>query len=393
MFKVALVRGSSLTKFELQYYEPLIEKFEITAICSLRNPFQLEGVKIPIKHLLSVYDFEVLFPKFLKIRKIYQRIFYYELFWQKMFGLEKLLKNYDIIHSSDVEYFYTYQSAKAKLKYGKRFVITQWQNIPFTYGFRNYNFLKSRRFKIIRDAVDIVIAKSERAKLTLVLEGFEEEKIKVIKPGIDLEKFKPSEKDAFLMNKLGISEKDKVVLFSGRLQWQKGVIVLLNAFKLLLSDRDINKDSLKLVIVGTGQLLNWLKRYAKFLEIERNVIIVGGVDYDDMPKYHNLADVFVLPSVPDRRWQEQFGMVLIESMACGKPVITTLSGSIPEVVEDKALVVQPFDFFELYKAMKKILTNETFASELGEKAREFVIQNYDAKNVANKIENIYNSLF
>ncbi len=392
MVKVALVRGNSLAKFELQYYEQLIEKFEINAICSLLNPFPLNNIKIPIKRLLTVYDFEILFPKFLKMRKIYQRIFYYELFWQKMFGLEKLLKNYDIIHSSDIEYFYTYQSAKAKLKYGKRFVFTQWQNIPFAYGVRNYNFVKSKRFKIIRDAVDIVIAKSERAKLTLILEGFKEEKIKVIKPGVDLEKFKPFEKDVILMDKLGIKDKDKVILFSGRLQWQKGIIVLLNAFKLLLSDGDIDRDHLKLVIVGTGQLFNWLKKYAKFLEIDKNVLMVGGVDYDDMPRYHNLADVFVLPSIPDRRWQEQFGMVLIESMACGKPVITTLSGSIPEVVEDKAILVQPFDFLELYKAMKKVLTDENFSNELGKKAREFVIQNYDAKTVAYKIEKVYNSL-
>lgn len=392
MTKVALVRGNSLTKFELQYYEPLLEKFDITAICSLRNPFSLDGVRIPIKRLLSVYDFEFLFPRFLKLRKVYQRIFYYELFWQKMFGLEQILKGYDIIHSGDVEYFYTYQCAKAKLKYNKKFVITQWQNIPFAYGFRDYNFVKSQRFKIIRDAVDVVIAKSERAKLTLVLEGFKEEKIKVIKPGIDTEKFKPAEKDYNLMSKLGIDDRDTVILFSGRLQWQKGIIVLLNAFRLLLRDKDINRDNLKLVVVGTGQLFNWLKEFAKFLEIEKNVIFAGGVDYDKMPAYHNLADVFVLPSVPDRRWQEQFGMVLIESMACGKPVITTLSGSITETVRDNAILVQPFDFLELYKALKMVLTDKNFATELGKKAREFVIENCDVRSTAKEIENVYKTL-
>ncbi len=392
MTKVALVRGNSLTKFELQYYEPLLEKFDITAICSLRNPFSLDGVRIPIKRLLSVYDFEFLFPRFLKLRKVYQRIFYYELFWQKMFGLEQILKGYDIIHSGDVEYFYTYQCAKAKLKYNKKFVITQWQNIPFAYGFRDYNFVKSQRFKIIRDAVDVVIAKSERAKLTLVLEGFKEEKIKVIKPGIDTEKFKPAEKDYNLMSKLGIDDRDTVILFSGRLQWQKGIIVLLNAFKLLLRDKDINRDNLKLVVVGTGQLFNWLKEFAKFLEIEKNAIFAGGVDYDKMPAYHNLADVFVLPSVPDRRWQEQFGMVLIESMACGKPVITTLSGSITETVRDNAILVQPFDFLELYKALKMVLTDKNFATELGKKAREFVIENCDVRSTAKEIENVYKTL-
>ncbi|CUS78195.1 glycosyltransferase, partial [Candidatus Kryptobacter tengchongensis] len=128
------------------------------------------------------------------------------------------------------------------------------------------------------------------------------------------------------------------------------------------------------------------------LPLQPSVIFALSFDYDEMPKYHNLADVFVLPSVPTQRWQEQFGMVLIESMACGKPVITTMSGSIPEVVEDKAILVQPFDFLELYKAMKKILIDEKLASEMGKKAREFVVQNYNAEDVAKKIEKIYESI-
>jgi starch synthase len=392
MIKVALVRGSGLTKYEMQYYEPLVDNFEIWGICSLNNQFPIDGLKIKIKKLPSVYDFEIFFPRALKIRKIYQRIFYYELFLQRIFGLESFLKNFDIIHSGDVEYFYTYQSAKVRLKYNKRLVITQWQNIPFAYGFRGYNFVKSKRFKEIVEAVDVAIATSERAKLTLVLEGFPEEKIQVIMPGVDVEKFKPMAKDFNLMRNLGINEDDKIILFSGRLQWQKGIIVLMNAFKLLVMDKDFDGNKLKLLIVGGGQLLNWLKKFVRFLDIEKNVIFVGYVDYEEMPKFHNLADVFVLPSVPDRRWQEQFGMVLIESMACGKPVISTLSGSIPEVVGDNAILVQSFDFFELYKALKRILSDEKLQYELGKRGREFVVKNYNAVDTARKIEKIYSSL-
>ncbi|CUU08920.1 Glycosyltransferase involved in cell wall bisynthesis [Candidatus Thermokryptus mobilis] len=392
MKKVALVRGNGLTKFEIQYYEPLIDNFEIWGICSLNNPFSIGGLKINVKKLPSVYDLEMFFPNVFKLRKIYQRIFYYELFLQKIFGLENLLKNFDIIHSADVEYFYTYQSAKARLKYDKRLVITQWQNIPFAYGFRGYNFVKSKRFKKIVEAVDVAIATSERAKLTLVLEGFPEEKIQIVKPGVDVEKFRPMAKDFNLMRNLGINEDDKVILFSGRLQWQKGIIVLLNAFKLLVMDKDFDGNKLKLLIVGGGQLLNWLKKFVRFLDIEKNVIFAGYVDYDEMPKFHNLADVFVLPSIPDKRWQEQFGMVLIESMACGKPVISTLSGSIPEVVGDNAILVQSFDFFELYKALKRILSDEKLHYELGKRGREFVVKNYNAVDTAQKIKKIYNSL-
>ncbi|CUS97402.1 glycosyltransferase family 4 protein [Candidatus Kryptobacter tengchongensis] len=391
MRKVALVRGNGLSKFELQYYYPLKDKFKLTGICSLNNKFsvydELEVIRLP-----SVYDFEVLIPKILKLRKIYQRVFYYELFWQKMFGLEKVLKNFDIIHSADIEYYYTYQAAKARLKYNSRLVITQWQNIPFAYASRGYKFVESKRFEILKKAVDAIIAKSERAKLSLILEGFSGEKVWVIKPGVDINKFKPMEKPEVLVKKLGIGKNDKIILFSGRLHWHKGVIVLLNAFKLLLGDKDIDPAKVKLVLVGTGELRKLLYDFSKFLNIEKNVIFAGSVDYDEMPKYHNLADVFVLPSVPTQRWQEQFGMVLIESMACGKPVITTMSGSIPEVVEDKAILVQPFDFLELYKAMKKILIDEKLASEMGKKAREFVVQNYNAEDVSKKIEKIYDSI-
>lgn len=392
MKKVALVRGNALTKFELQYYYPLEDRFEIVGITTLKNQFNVNENKLKIIRLPSVYDFEFFIPRKFKFRKIYQRIFYYELFWQKIFGLEKALKNFDIIHSGDLEYFYTYQSAKARLKYDKRLVITQWQNIPFAYGLRGYRFVESKRFKILKEAIDVIIAKSERTKLALILEGFREEKIKIIKPGIDLNKFKPMEKDEFLMKKLGIGENDKIILFSGRLHWHKGVQVLFNAFKLLLMDKEINPNYVKLLIVGTGELKNMLCDFSKFLNIEKNVKLVGFVDYEEMPKYHNLADIFVLPSVPTQRWQEQFGMVLIESMACGKPVITTMSGSIPEVVEDNAMLVQPFDFLELYKAMKKILTDNKLANELGKRGREFVVKNYNAENVAKEIEKVYNSV-
>lgn len=391
MKSVALVRGNSLTNFEMQYYYPLKDKFKIVGICSLRNLFALDD-RIKIIKLPSMYDIEYLLPRKFKIRKIYQRIFYYELFYQKMFGLEKVLRNFDIIHSSDVEYYYTYQSAKARLKYNKRLVITQWQNIPFAYASRGYRFVESKRFKVLKKAVDAIIAKSERAKLSLVLEGFPEEKIHVIKPGIDLSKFRPMGKSEDLMRKLKIGEKDKIILFSGRLHWHKGITVLFNAFKLLILDKEINPEIVKLIIVGSGELKNMLRDFAKFLNIERNVIFVGSVDYDKMPEYHNLADLFVLPSLPTQRWQEQFGMVLVESMACGKPVITTMSGSIPEVVEDKAILVQPFDFFELYKAIKRVLIDEKLANELGQKAREFVVKNYNAEDVAKKIEKIYNSI-
>ena len=68
------------------------------------------------------------------------------------------------------------------------------------------------------------------------------------------------------------------------------------------------------------------------LGIEDRVLLAGGVPHTDIHRLHSAADIFVLPSIPTHLWQEQFGIVLIESMACGVPVVAARSGSIPEVI-------------------------------------------------------------
>lgn len=390
MVNVAVVRGNSLTKFEMQSYEKISSKFKITAICSLYNLFELDGLQLDIVKMPSMYDILRILPSYFKLGF---QLTIFDLFrFHKFFGLEQALKKYEIIDTADIGYYYTYQCAKSKLKFGNKLIINQWENIPFNYGIYSQNYINMARFKIIVKSADVIIAKTNKAKKSLILEGVPSNKIVVIKPGVDIETFKPAPKDVELMHNLNLKGDEKIVLFIGRLNWRKGIFILIYAVKYLLDDLKSNLDRIKLVIVGSGRLKKKIQNLVSALNLSKNVLLVGSAKYNEMPKYHNLADVFVLPSVPDRRWQEQFGMVLIEAMACGKPVITTLSGSIPEVVEDKAILVQPFDFYELYKAIKKVLTDEHLAKEMGEKAREFVIQNYNAKDVANKIENVYNSL-
>jgi glycosyltransferase involved in cell wall biosynthesis len=82
-----------------------------------------------------------------------------------------------------------------------------------------------------------------------------------------------------------------------------------------------------------------------------------------------MADIFTLPSIPVDYWQEQFGIVLIESMASGKPIVTTISGSIPEVVGDAAVLVQPADHLALYHAFKDLVLSKEKCRSLGNRAR------------------------
>jgi glycosyltransferase involved in cell wall biosynthesis len=112
-----------------------------------------------------------------------------------------------------------------------------------------------------------------------------------------------------------------------------------------------------------------------------------------MPLIHNLADVFVLPSQPALRWQEQFGYVLVESMACGKPVLSTESGSIAEVVGNAGVLVPPNDYLALSRALERLIGSSSLRQELGTKARSRAEEMFDVRRVALQFKNHYENLY
>jgi glycosyltransferase involved in cell wall biosynthesis len=384
--KIAIIRGANLNKFEMQTYEPLLKNFDITAFCLKNNNFDLKEVKLPIEQLWGLDSFV---PRSL-------RRYYYFAFSsilevnQPMFGLDKRLKGFDIVHCPDMSYYYTHQAAKPKSKHSYKLVLTIAENIPFLFG-KNL-FAKKRIEEIIR-RVDMFLPLTQRAAEALTLQGISRDRIKVIPFGVDTTVFRPLvEVEESYYRKFNISKEDLVILYVGRLSKWKGLFELVYAAKKIFEDRELKSRNIKFVLVGTGPLKKKIEALLNYLEIANDFRIVGGIDYSEMPKIHNIADIFVLPSVPTYRWQEQFGMVLIESMACGKPVISTLSGSIPEVVGEAGLLAQSSDHYSLYQALRKLILDKSLRIELGKLARKRVIENFDSKLVAQKIKEVYQSL-
>jgi glycosyltransferase involved in cell wall biosynthesis len=111
-----------------------------------------------------------------------------------------------------------------------------------------------------------------------------------------------------------------------------------------------------------------------------------------MPRIHNLADIFVLASQPTPVWQEQFGYVLAESMACGKAVVATTSGSIPEIVGDAGLLVPPSDFQSLAEALGGLLADGARRRELGTRARLRATALFDRRAVSAHLRSHYEAL-
>jgi len=378
--KVAIIRSSTINKWEMQNYEPLNKNFEVEGIYSKPSFFDTSNIKFPLKSFFSPAKYIARIPN-----GHYLGSFLWGNF-DKPFFLEKYLAKFDIINTIETFYPYTIQALDSKKKNPKqKVIVTVWENIPFNNEIFNKQKLNKKR--ALKEA-DHFIATSIRAKEALILEGADPSKISVLYMGIDLQKFQPQTKDIGLLNKLGFKKNDFLILSIGRLVWEKGIQDVLKSVR-----RIIKKDSsVKLLIVGDGPMSKQITRLARKMQIEKNIRLIKNFPYQDLPKVHNLADIFVLPSIPVKQWQEQFGMVFIESMACAKPVISTLSGSISEVIKDAGILVPPADSYELSKKIELLYENKNLRIELGAKARRRTLDLFDCQKVGEKINQIFQKI-
>lgn len=385
--KVALIRGWYLNPWEMMRYEPLTDEFDISAIGTYNPLFDLSGINLSIEKLHWPGELFRVFGKtpFQLINRGLYKFFRYN---QWMFGFENKLKHSDILHSADTHHMFSLQAARVKKKFGKKLVLTVWENIPFQD--EKYSALKAISREVIQ-CTDIFMPVTERSREMLLLEGVPDEKIIVIPQPVDLNKFKPRDKDNSLLEKLGCKKNEPLILFVGRLHRTKGVDFLLYAYKRLIQDSTVSTAP-RLVIVGSGEKEASLKELGRRLGVTKNICWLSSVDHGDLPAYYSAADIFVLPSIPAREWQEQFGMVIIEAMACGKPVVTTLSGSIPDVVGDAAILVQPADFTALYQALKNLISSPDMMSEYAIRARKRAESIFAPSRIAEGTAEVYRRL-
>jgi alpha-maltose-1-phosphate synthase len=371
-----------LNPYEGQCFEKLPKYgFQPIGITTYDNAFNFSEIHFPkrVGHNFNT----VTKGKFRRPIHLARRVTGYDFnSWNLMiFDLKKLTADLDIIYSSDEWYPYTCQAVKT----GIPTIIMQWENIAFNpevipYSkIRKYNHEHAKHF----------VAISEKAKDTLVLEGVAPDRISVVPAGLDCEKFKPLERNEQLAKKLGISEDSIKILFVGRLVFEKGIFDLLKAFSQLLR----KKLNVELIIVGSGtpKMQIQIRQLVENLKIGTKVKFLGNIAYSQMPKIHNLTDVFCLPSIPIKNWAEQFGYSIVEAMACGKAVVSTSSGSISEVVKDRltGLLVKPNNPLELELALEELVIDAKEREVYGNNARGRVLQSFEANKIAEKLVDIY----
>lgn len=215
-------------------------------------------------------------------------------------------------------------------------------------------------------------------------------KFVVVPNGIDTNIFHPQLKDEALMKVCGLRSDDKVMIFVGGLDKQhffKGVDVLLRALKKLRAEN----LSVKLIVVGEGDLKVGYQKLAGELNISEYVVFAGWVDNKSLAKYYSLADVFVLPSTVST---ESFGIVIAESQACGVPgVVSNWPGS-RETLKNNATgyIVRPGDVDDLADKISLVLKDEVSGQKMREEAAKRARELYSWEKVIEEIDLLYKSL-
>lgn len=285
----------------------------------------------------------------------------------------KRLAGFDAILTWELFTEWTREALEAKRLFGIPVHVMVWDNIVFN----NEDTLEKceTKARALREA-DSFIVHTERSRAMLLLEGVPAERICLLPPGVDVDLFTPGVGDRVA---LGLAQDEFVVLFVGWLLPRKGIDFLLQALRLW---RDKGGPRIRLLIAGAGPGEERVRDLIQRLQLDDVCIMVGSRTYEEMPALFRCADLFVLPSIAAPTWQEQFGMALLEAMACGVPVLSTWSGSIPEMVGEAGTLCQPNDFVALQADMARLAEDASLRHELGEHGLERVRERFQLRAYA-----------
>ena len=292
-----------------------------------------------------------------------------------------ILKNHDEIDVVQAQAFPlipSYLALKILRFFGRDIPLTVvWHDV---YGSQN-NFKYKGPFKgfvryitelaLLRlsNYASMVITVSESTKIKLIRSGIESDKIRIVYGGVDL-------KDFDGVNSVGSMD---YLIYVGRLVPEKRVEDLLDAFKLLLNE----ESNLELVVVGSGGWIENLKAHTENLEIDERVNFTGFVSNEEKIKLLKGSMFLVLPSL-----MEGLGLVLLEAMACGIPVVAVDLGGPREVIEDgvNGFLADPCSPESLHRYMLRLARDHQLRDEMGKEGKRLVEKKFTWKAVADRVE-------
>ncbi len=310
---------------------------------------------------------------------------------QLTLSLYQNLKKYDLVHITAVWNYSTAIGSFLCRKFKMPYVISP-RGTLYEYVVKKKSYLiKKVYYRLIskrdlEEANYIHFTTEDEFEKTVEFLRINNENCCVIPNGIDLDEYKNLPPKGEFKKKYSLLKDKDFILFLGRVNWKKGLDLLIRAFK----DLTVEYENLHLVIVGhkeepyTSRIKDMIKKY----NLEKKILFTGILTGRDKLSAFVDAKVFVLPS-----YSENFGMSVIEAMACGIPVvISNKVGIWKEAKKYRAGVIVENCVEKIYEGIRNILEDETLAFNLSMNAKSMVEEYYDIKKVVDQMQKIYKIL-
>jgi glycosyltransferase involved in cell wall biosynthesis len=265
--------------------------------------------------------------------------------------IKKEIKQGYIKYITSQELAYTIKSIKMD-----KTVVTCYDLIPWVYDGNRSRLWKDIMIGLRRADDIITISKFSKDEIIKYL-NFPEDNIHIVYPAVDHSVYYENHNKEIL-DVNNIIHDHGIILYVGSETPRQNVPVLLNAFAILKK----KIPGIKLVKIGESQSYGARKnlhRLIKELELCDDIIFAGYVPEEDMPKWYNAADILVYPCD-----YAGFGLPPVEAMACGTPVITSNTTSLPEVVGDAGIMIDPHDFKLMADKMYEVLTDDKIMDQM-----------------------------
>lgn len=303
---------------------------------------------------------QVKLPKYLRKEKI-------DIFFSPYYKAPIFSPCPTVITIHDIAPFVKCRATFSRLHYGhKRFALRIWS-----------------RFFARRATKNITVSNYSKKDIMNIFE-ISEEKIAVVYEGVR-EEFKPKEKEDVEKVKERYGIRGKYIFYIGNFEPHKNVEGILRAYSKI--NYELQKNC-KLVIGGKKDgNFKKIKRLCLNLKIKKNAIFPGFIEDADLPALYSGAEIFLFPS-----FYEGFGLPPLEAMACGTPVISSNRTSLPEILGDAPILINPQNPDEIAKAIENILTNENLQKELKKKGIKRAAQ-FSLEDMSKKILDIFESSY
>jgi glycogen(starch) synthase len=214
--------------------------------------------------------------------------------------------------------------------------------------------------------------------------GLPEDKLVMIPNGVNINVYDKIETDLTSFRAKFALPEEKIVLYVGRLVYEKGIHVLINAVPKVLG-----KVNAKFIIVGSGYMKEQLLNIVRSMSLEHKVLFVGFADDETLLRLQKCADVSVVPSL-----FEPFGIVALEAMAAKSPVVVSDTGGLSEIVKHDVtgFKAYPNNPESLAWGITKILLDENYRNYIRENAYKQVQEKYDWEKIVLQTKAIYQAV-